>query len=283
MSLLVAPFFDAATHSYSYVVAESRSRTCAVIDPVLNFDKTTGRADTRSADEIVAFVKANDLIVEWLLETHVHADHLSAARYLKSRFVCAQMGIGSGAQQVRALIDPEAPDPADTFDRLLADDDRISLGHATGRVLATPGHTPGCVCYRFENFVFVGDTLFMPDYGTARCDFPGGDAATLYRSIRRILSLPDNTKLFMCHDYAPGGRAPEYLTTVGEQKRSNVHIHEGVREDEFVAMRTKRDEGLAAPALLEPAVEFNLSGGTRPELETEGGAGRCGARHFRVA
>ncbi|MGE0622467.1 MAG: MBL fold metallo-hydrolase [Pseudomonadales bacterium] len=283
MSLMVAPFFDPATHSYSYVVTESRSRTCAVIDPVLNFDKASGRADTRSADEIVAYVKANDLIVEWLLETHVHADHLSAGRYLKSRFVCAQMGIGAGVRQVRALIDASARDPETTFDRLFEDGDRICLGHATGRVIATPGHTPGCVSYRFEALVFVGDTLFMPDYGTARCDFPGGDARTLYRSVQRLLSLPDQTKLFMCHDYGPGGRAPAYLTTVAEQRSRNVHLGGGITEDAFVAMRTRRDGELDAPALMDPAVGFNLSGGTSPELPIPGGSGRCGARHFRAA
>jgi len=283
MSLMVAPFFDPATHSYSYVVAESRSRTCAVIDPVLNFDKATGLAETRSADEIVAYVKANDLIVEWLLETHVHADHLSAARYLKSRFVCAQMGIGAGVLQVRALIAGTAADPESAFDRLLHDGERISLGHATGRVIATPGHTPGCVSYRFEDLVFVGDTLFMPDYGSARCDFPGGDARTLYRSVQRLLSLPDHTKLFMCHDYGPGGRPPAYLTTVGEERSRNIHLGDGVSEDAFVALRTRRDSELDAPALIDPAVSFNLSGGTCPEVHIPGGSGRCGARHFRAA
>lgn len=283
MSLMVAPFFDPATHSYSYVVTESLSRTCAVIDPVLDFDKASGRADTRSADEIVAYVKANDLIVEWLLETHVHADHLSAARYLKSRFVCAQMGIGAGIRQVRELIDRSARDPETTFDRLFQEGDRICLGHAKGRVLATPGHTPACVSYRFEQLVFVGDTLFMPDYGSARCDFPGGDARTLYRSVQRLLALPEQTKLFMCHDYGPGGRPPAYLTTVGEERTRNVHLGGGITEDAFVAMRTRRDSELSAPALLDPAVCFNLSGGASPDVRIPGGRGRCGARHFRAA
>lgn len=283
MSLMVAPFFDSATHSYSYVVTEPRSRTCAVIDPVLDFDKPSGRAATRSADQIVAFVKANDLIVEWLLETHVHADHLSAARYLKSRFVCAQMGIGAGVLQVRDLIDPTVRDPLRTFDRLFQEGDRISLGHATGRVIATPGHTPACVSYRFEQLVFVGDTLFMPDYGSARCDFPGGDPRTLYRSVQRLLSLPDHTKLFMCHDYGPGGRAPTYLTTVGEERSRNIHLGEGTTEEAFVALRAQRDRELDTPALMDPAVGFNLSGGTRPDVAISGSAGCCGARHFRAA
>ena len=210
-------------------------------------------------------------------------DHLSAARYLKSRFVCAQMGIGAGIRQVQALIDASVRDPETTFDRLFEDSDRICLGHATGRVIATPGHTPGCVSYRFEELVFVGDTLFMPDYGTARCDFPGGDARTLYRSVQRLLSLPDHTKLFMCHDYGPGGRAPAYLTTVAEQRSRNVHLGGGITEDAFVAMRTRRDGELDVPALMDPAVGFNLSGGTSPELHIPGGSGRCGARHFRAA
>lgn len=271
MTLIVNPFFDKATHSWSYVVVEPDSRTCAIIDPVLDYDPATGRTSTGGADAIVDFVKANGLIVEWLLETHVHADHLSAARYLKSRFVCAQTGVGAGIGRVRELAAPALPDPTvGCFDRLFKDGDRICLGHACGRVMATPGHTPACVSYRFENLVFVGDTLFMPDYGTARCDFPGGDAGTLYGSIQRILSLPDDTRLFMCHDYGPGGRPCAYLTSVDEQRRSNIHVKQGVSEQEFVSLRTERDAHLDAPALLDPAVRFNLTAGS-PEV--------LGARH----
>jgi len=258
MSLLVTPFYDPATSSYSYVIVESDSGTCAIVDPVLDYDPESGQIGTVRADEIVDFVKANDLIVEWLLETHVHADHLSATPYLKSRFVCAQSGIGAGIREVRALIDPQAPDPACRYDRLFEDGDRIALGHACGRVLATPGHTPACVSYRFEDLVFVGDTLFLPDFGSGRCDFPGGDARTLYQSVQGLLSLPEHTRLFSGHDYGPGGRAVAYLSTVGQQRCSNLHFGGGAEEAAFVQLRSDRDAQLDPPALLEPAVAFNL-------------------------
>jgi glyoxylase-like metal-dependent hydrolase (beta-lactamase superfamily II) len=261
MPLITTPFFDPETHSYSYVVIEPHSGSCAVIDPVLNFDPTTRTTSTHSADEIVAFVKSNDLVVEWLLETHVHADHLSAARYLKTRFVCAQTGIGAGIREVRDRLGPHLPDPETRFDRLFEDDERIGLGHASGRVLATPGHTPACVSYRFEDIVFVGDTLFMPDFGSARCDFPGGDPRQLYRSIQRLLSLPEPTRLFMCHDYGPNGRPYTYVTTVAEERASNIHVKCGTSEDQFVAFRTERDSDLDEPALMRSAVPYNLSGG----------------------
>jgi glyoxylase-like metal-dependent hydrolase (beta-lactamase superfamily II) len=261
MSLMVTPFFDFGTNSYTYVVVEPCSRTCAVIDPVLDYDPITRTTSTERADEIVSFVKANDLIVEWLLETHVHADHLSAARYLKSRFVCAQTGIGADIRTVRSLIDPDAPDPELCFDRLLHDGDRIALGHASGRVLATPGHTPACVSYRFEDLVFVGDVLFMPDFGSGRCDFPGGDPRVLYQSVQRLLNLPDQTRLFTGHDYGPGGRPVRYLSTVSEQRTSNIHFGNGADECAFAHMRTCRDKELDAPALLDVAVGFNLCGG----------------------
>ena len=268
MSLMVTPFFDPGTHSYTYVVVEPCSRACAVIDPVLDYDPITGTTSTERADEIVSFVKGNDLIVEWLLETHVHADHLSAASYLKTRFVCAQSGIGAGIREVRSLIDPRAPDPEACFDRLLKEGDRIALGHASGRVVATPGHTPACISYRFEGLVFVGDALFMPDFGSGRCDFPGGDARQLYRSVQRLLSLPDRTRLFTGHDYGPGGRAVNYLSTVCEQRMSNVHFGNGADENTFVAMRSSRDAELEPPALLDVAVTFNLSGGKAVRADT---------------
>ena len=260
MSLLVTPFFDETTSSFSYVIVEPGSRTCAVIDPVLDFHPESGRTGTVQADRIVEFVKANDLIVEWLLETHVHADHLSATPYLKRRFVCAQSGIGAGIREVRMLIDPQAPDPEGRFDRLFEEGDRIGLGHACGRVMATPGHTPACVSYRFEDLVFVGDALFQPDFGSGRCDFPGGDAATLYRSVQKLLGLPEGTRLFTGHDYGTGGRAVRYLSTVAEQRHDNVHFANESSEACFVAMRTARDRDLEPPALLAPAVSYNLSG-----------------------
>jgi glyoxylase-like metal-dependent hydrolase (beta-lactamase superfamily II) len=261
MSLMVTPFFDPETSSYTYVVVEPCSRTCAVIDPVLDYDPVSGTTSTVRADEIVSFVKANDLIVEWLLETHVHADHLSAARYLKSRFVCAQSGIGAGIREVRSLIEPGAEDLGQCFDRLFEDGDRINLGHACGRVLATPGHTPACISYRFEELVFVGDALFMPDFGSGRCDFPGGDARQLYASVQRLLSLPDRTRLFTGHDYGPNGRPVTYLSTVAEQRDGNIHFADGAEVDAFVEMRSNRDKELDPPALLDVAVTFNLSGG----------------------
>lgn len=261
MSLMVTPFFDPGTSSYTYVVVETSSRTCAVIDPVLDYDPVSRSTSTERADEIVSFVKANDLIVEWLLETHVHADHLSASRYLKSRFVCAQSGIGAGIRQVRALIDPSAPDPEGSFDRLFEEGDRICLGHASGRVLATPGHTPACISYRFEDLLFVGDALFMPDFGSGRCDFPGGDARVLYGSVQRLLNLPERTRLFTGHDYGPGGRPVAYMSTVAEQRAANVHFAAGADEQAFVDMRSSRDAELEPPALLDVAVPFNLSAG----------------------
>jgi glyoxylase-like metal-dependent hydrolase (beta-lactamase superfamily II) len=239
-----------------------------VIDPVLGYDPATGRIDTRGADQIVECVNANGYVVEWLLETHVHADHVSASRYLKEQFICAQTGIGERVGTVQAHFAAKfgVSVPADgrQFDRLFADQERICLGHACGRVMHTPGHTPACVSYVFDQFAFVGDTLFMPDYGTARCDFPGGDAVMLYRSIQRIFSLPDDTRMLMCHDYAPNGRDYRFLTSVAEQKRSNVHVHEGITEAEFVALRHERDAKLAAPRLLIPAVRANIEGGVLP-------------------
>ncbi len=260
MSLLATPFYDGNTGSFSYVLVEPDSGTCAVIDPVLDFCSDSGRTGTTQADRIVEFVKANELIVEWLLETHVHADHLSATPYLKTRFVCAQSGIGAGVREVRSLIDPDAPDPERRFDRLFEDGDRIGLGHACGRVIATPGHTPACVSYRFEDLVFVGDALFQPDFGSGRCDFPGGDAAMLYQSVQKLLSLPERTRLFTGHDYGPCGRPVSYLSTVAEQRRANVHFGNGAGEDCFVKMRAARDADLAPPALLVPAVSYNLAG-----------------------
>jgi len=271
MSLMVHPFFDSETFSFSYAVVNPESRTCAIIDAVLNYDPATGTSCTRSADEIVEFVHANGLIVEWILETHVHADHLSAAGYLKRRFVCAQTAIGAEVVQVQAHFSKALNVACDVdgrqFDRLLQDNDRICLGHACGRVIHTPGHTPACVTFLFEDNAFVGDTLFMPDYGTGRCDFPGGDARVLYRSIQKILALPDETRLFMCHDYAPNGRDYRFLTTVAEEKRSNVHIQAaGECEETFLRLRSDRDADLEMPRLLVPSVQSNICGGMSADV-----------------
>ena len=227
---------------------------------MLNYDGVTGRIRTTTADQIRDCVTTHDYHVKWILETHVHADHLTAAAYLKRDYICAQIGISSGIKQVQASFSNE-PIADQAFDKLFDDGDKICLTHTCGRVFATPGHTPSCVTYVFEGMAFVGDTLFMPDYGTARCDFPGGDAATLYRSIKRILSLPGETLLFMCHDYGPGGRDCRYLTTVAEQKRNNIHINDAVSEAEFVATRTARDQTLDLPTLIKPSIPVNLKAG----------------------
>ncbi len=267
MSLMVHPFFDPDSCSYSYAVVNPESRACAIIDAVLNYDLATGETSTTGADELVEFVQANGLIVEWILDTHVHADHLSAAAYLKGHFVCAQTAIGDRVVQVQGhfadLLGVAAAVDGSQFDRLLKDNDRICLGHACGRVMHTPGHTPACVTYVFGENAFVGDTLLMPDYGTARCDFPGGDARLLYRSIQKIFALPEATRLFMCHDYAPNGRGFRYLTTVGEEKRHNVHLGSGVCEEAFARMREQRDATLSLPKLMIPALQTNICGGMR--------------------
>jgi glyoxylase-like metal-dependent hydrolase (beta-lactamase superfamily II) len=269
MSILVHPFFDPETYTYSYAVVNPESRSCAVIDAVLNYDLSTGETTTRSADALVEFVHANDLMVEWILETHVHADHLSAAAYLKHQFMGAQTAIGAGVTEVQAhfseVLDVPCAVDGRQFDRLFADNDRICLGHACGRVIHTPGHTPACVTYVFEDHAFVGDTLFMPDYGTARCDFPGGDARTLYQSIQKILDLPEDTRLFMCHDYGPNGRDYRFLTTVAEEKHSNIHVKVGNCEESFTTMRADLDAYLSAPRLMVPSLQTNICGGIVPE------------------
>jgi len=273
MNLVLHPFFDPETFSYSYVLANPGSASCAVIDPVLGYDPQKDQVDTRGADRIVEFVNANGYVVEWILETHVHADHLSAAHYLKQQFICAQTGIGARVGEVQAhfaaRFELEMATDGSQFDRLFADQERICLGHSCGRVLHTPGHTPACVTYVFDRFAFVGDTLFMPDYGTARCDFPGGDAATLYRSIQRIFGLGDDTRLLMCHDYAPNGRDYRFFTTVAEQKRGNLHVREGIDQAAFIAMRHERDARLSAPRLLIPSVRANIEGGVLPGWHLE--------------
>src|SRR3954467_12342081 len=243
----ITAFFDEATNSVSYLVADPASRLAAVIDPVLDFDAASGRIATRSADKLIAAAADKGLTIAWGLETHVHADHLSAASLIRER-TGAKIGIGAGIGEVQQAFGPMlgADDRrADDFDRLFEDGDVIPLGELAIEVLTTPGHTPACVTYRVGNAVFVGDTLFMPDYGTARCDFPGGDARQLFRSLHRILALPRETRLFMCHDYkAPGRSEFAWETTVGEQLDRNVHLRGAVREDDYVAMREARDSTL---------------------------------------
>jgi glyoxylase-like metal-dependent hydrolase (beta-lactamase superfamily II) len=271
----ISAFFDPATNSVSYLVADPASKAAAVIDPVLDFDAGASRVETHSADAILAAAAAEGLTVVWVLETHPHADHLSGADYIRTR-TGAMVGVGGGIREVQARFGPmfEADDlKADgaDFDRLFQDGEIVALGELEIEVMATPGHTPACVSYRFGDAVFVGDTLFMPDYGTARADFPGGDARQLYRSIRRILALPRATRLFLCHDYkAPHRDRFVWETSVGDELDSNVHIHAGVSEDEYVAMRHARDATLDAPKLLYPSIQVNIRAGRLPPPDENG-------------
>ena len=272
----VTGFFDAATNTISYVVSDPQTRCCAVIDPVLDYDPDSGRTDRTSADRIVGFVRDHGLTAVWVLETHVHADHLTAAPYVK-KSLGGRLGIGANITAVQAtfarLFNADADFAVDgrQFDVVFDDEEAFAVGTIAARVLHTPGHTPACVTYVIGDAAFVGDTLFMPDYGTARCDFPGGDARQLYRSIRRILSLPDETRLFVCHDYkAPGRDTFRWETTVGAQRRHNVHVHDGVDEEAFVRLRTGRDAGLAVPRLILPAVQVNMRAGALPPAEGNG-------------
>ncbi|WP_067985537.1 MBL fold metallo-hydrolase [Neptuniibacter pectenicola] len=272
----VKAFFDEPTNTFSYVVQDPESTACAIIDSVLDFDYASGCTDVRSADEIIAYVRDKDLSVEWILETHVHADHLSAAPYLHQT-LGGKTGIGAMITLVQDTFgkafnaDTEFARDGSQFDHLFEEGDRFNIGKLEGYVLHTPGHTPACLTYVIGNAAFVGDTLFMPDYGTARCDFPGGDARTLFRSIQKVLSLPGETRIFLCHDY----KAPEreeycHETTVAEQRKHNVHVHEGITEAEFVRMRTERDATLAMPTLILPSVQVNMRAGEMPPAEDNG-------------
>ena len=274
----IRAFFDEATNSVSYLVADPATGAAAIVDPVLDFDVASGRVAARSAERMLAAAADAGLRIEWVLETHVHADHLSAAALIRER-TGAQVGIGAGIRAVQSVFAPLLDADVDDgdFDRLFADRDRISLGDLTVEVIATPGHTPACVSYKVVDAVFVGDTMFMPDFGTARTDFPGGDAAKLYRSIQRLLALPPETRLFMCHDYkAPGREEYAWQTTVAEEAERNVHIGGDTSEDAFVAMRTARDATLCVPKLLYPALQVNIRGGRLPP------AGENGSRFLRI-
>ena len=271
----VQAFFDGATNTVSYLVWDEASRAAAVIDPVLDWNNAAGEADTHSADAVLAAVAERGLRLEWVLETHVHADHLTAAPYLKQR-TGAPVGIGARITEVQAIFRPvfDARDlrpGGGDFDRLLGDGETFPLGALTVEVLHVPGHTPADVAYRVGDAVFVGDTLFMPDSGTARADFPGGDARQLYRSIGRILALPPETRVFICHDYkAPGRDSFAWETTVAEQRARNIHVGEGRDEEAFVELRTKRDATLSAPALLLPSIQVNMRAGRFPAGEGRG-------------
>ena len=271
----IEAFFDEPTNTISYLVGDPATRIAAVIDPVLDFDLASGVADTRSTERIVAFAREQDWRIAMVLETHAHADHLSAAPFIKAH-TGAWIGIGAHIRDVQQIFRPifamtDLKADGSDFDRLFEDGEHFAIGELEVEVLHVPGHTPADVAYRIGYVAFVGDTLFMPDYGTARADFPGGDARTLYRSIRRLLSLPGATHLFLCHDYkAPGRDEYRWETTVGEQRRTNVHVHDGMSEDEFVAMRNQRDAGLSVPKLLLPSIQVNIRAGHFNEVEANG-------------
>lgn len=276
MNPLVTAFFDEATFTVSYVVGDPSGKSAAIIDSVLDYDPKSGRTSTGSADRIVEHVRAEDLTIDWILETHVHADHLSAGAYLKAK-LGGRLAIGDHVGAVQTTfkkifnIEPEFRTDGSQFDRLFRDGEGFAIGALRARALYTPGHTPACVTYLIGNAAFVGDTLFMPDYGTARTDFPGGDAATLYRSIQRLYELPPATRLFMCHDYkAPGRDRYAWETTVAEQRRANVHLSAGIGEADFVRMRTERDKTLSMPLLILPSVQVNMRGGHFPPPEENG-------------
>ncbi len=273
----VEGFFDKATWTVTYVVHNGPGTDCAIIDSVLDYDPKSGRTSTIAADKVIAFVKAYQLTTQWILETHAHADHLSAAPYLK-KHLGGQIAIGDQITRVQKVfkgifnLEPEFKQDGSQFDVLLKDDVAFQIGELSAKVLAVPGHTPACVAYQVGDAVFVGDTLFMPDVGTARCDFPGGDAKTLYASTRKILALPPQTRLFMCHDYPPTDRPIAFETTVAEQRAKNIHVHDGVSETEFVEMRSKRDATLEMPVLILPAVQINIRAGEMPPKEANGTA-----------
>lgn len=271
----VHAFYDPATYTVSYVVRDPGSTVCAIVDPVLDYDPKAACTHRHSVDAIIAYVREHGLQVEWILETHAHADHLSGAQLLREA-LGGRVAIGEHICTVQKnfapLFDFEADFVADgsQFDHLFTDGERFTIGGLQARVLHTPGHTPACVTYVIGDAAFVGDTLFMPDYGTARADFPGGDARTLYRSIRRILDLPPQTRLFMCHDYQPGGREVQWETTVAAERAANLMIHDGVSEDEFVAQRSGRDARLAAPVLILPSLQVNIRAGHLPPPSANG-------------
>jgi glyoxylase-like metal-dependent hydrolase (beta-lactamase superfamily II) len=271
----IRAFFDEPTNTVSYLVSDPSTRQAAVIDPVLDYDNKSGKADVRSADAILKYASDAGLTIGWVLETHAHADHLSGAPYIKAK-TGAKVAIGEHIRDVQRIFRPvfnatDVSGDGSEFDRLLSDGETMKIGNLEVEAIYTPGHTPACLSYKIGDAVFVGDTLFMPDYGTARADFPGGDARTLYRSIQRLLSLPPQTRLFMCHDYkAPGRDAYAWETTVGEERARNVHVGSGVSEDAFVAMREKRDATLAAPLLLLPSIQVNIRAGKFPPAESNG-------------
>lgn len=271
----IAAFHDPQTGTVSYVLADPATRQAAIVDPVLDFDLKSGHTATTQADRILSHLAEQALTVQWILETHAHADHLSAARYLQER-VGGRIAIGEHIREVQAVfrklynLERDFLPDGRQFDHLFQDGETFAIGELSAQALAVPGHTPACLAYRVGDAVFIGDTMFMPDVGTARADFPGGDAATLYRSIRRLLALPPETRLFVCHDYPPGSRAPAWETTVAEQRARNLHVHDGVSEAQYVALRTARDAQLEVPTLILPSIQVNIRAGHLPPAEDNG-------------
>lgn len=275
MQPAVQSFFDNATSTVTHVVSAGPGTPCAIIDSVLDFDPKSGRTSTHSADMVLAYVRAQRMPVRWLLETHAHADHLSAAPYLADQ-LDARIAIGASIRVVQhAFADifnahPRPAEDGSQFDHLFAPDEVFMIGHLEARAIHVPGHTPADMAYHVGNAMFVGDSLFMPDLGTARCDFPGGSARAMYHSVRRIMSAPADTRLFMCHDYPPPGREARWVTTVAEQRAHNIHVHDGITEEQFVEVRTRRDATLDMPTLILPAIQININAGRLPEPEENG-------------
>jgi glyoxylase-like metal-dependent hydrolase (beta-lactamase superfamily II) len=274
---VVKAFFDPETWTFTYVVYAGKESACVVIDSVLNYDSKSGRTSTRSADEVIGFIQSEQLQLTWILETHAHADHLTAAPYIQSK-LGGKIVIGDHITSVQNVfkgvfnLGDQFPIDGSQFDYLLKDGESLAFGGLSLKALYVPGHTPACMAYEIGDALFVGDTLFMPDVGTARCDFPGGSAKTLYQSIQKVLAYPNETKLYMCHDYPPKDRPAAYCTTVGEEKKSNIHVHDGVTEDEFVQMRSKRDATLDMPNLILPSIQVNIRAGHLPDPESNGKA-----------
>ena len=271
----IQAFFDSSTWTVSYVVSDKATRAAAVIDPVLDYDFKSGHTGTKSADQVLAYLAQQQLTMEWILETHAHADHLSGARYLQEK-VGGKIAIGENIREVQATfkklynLERQFLPDGSQFDHLFKDGEVFRIGQVEAKALLVPGHTPADMAYLVDGALFVGDTLFMPDVGTARADFPGGDAHTLYRSIRRLLELPADTRMYVCHDYPPKGRSPAWETTVGEQREKNIHVRDGITEESFVAMRKARDATLEAPALILPSLQVNVRAGQLPPPEENG-------------
>lgn len=271
----IEAFFEPVTSTISYVVYDEPGGACAIIDPVLDYDPKAGRTSTSFADNLIAFVAAQGLKVEWILETHVHADHLTSAHYLRER-LGGKIGIGAKVPAVQQIfkkifnLGAEFAPDGNHFDHLFEDNETFDVGELSAKAIFTPGHTPADMSYQFDDAIFIGDTMFMPDLGTSRADFPGGDAHQLFRSIKLLLANPPETRLFMCHDYPPAGRQPLWQNTVAEQRAHNIHVHDGVAEDQYVTMRVARDKTLGMPTLLLPSVQINVRAGKMPPPEENG-------------